>query len=60
MWKIWIMNLVIPTFSLEHKKELEKDILKLINNKTDQYDEDSLAIKESAMHLYEEFLIINN
>lgn len=53
MWKIWIMDLLIPTFSLKHKKELEMDILELVNITLD--DEDSLAIKESAIHLYKEY-----
>lgn len=46
MWKIHLMDLLIPSFTDEHKKELENQLVALSN--IQEEDEDSIAIKESA------------
>lgn len=50
MWKYWIMDLIIPDFSIEHKNALKNDILVLIND----YDiyEDTESIREIAKECY--------
>lgn len=50
MWKYWIMDLIIPDFSFEHKNALKDDILVLIND-TD-IDEDTESIREIAKECY--------
>lgn len=53
MWKYWIIELLIPTFSKEHKMELKEDILKIIND-TDN-DEDTESLKEVAIECYKKY-----
>ncbi len=50
MWKYWIMELLIPHFSDEHKIALKNEIKKLIENQ--QTDEDSEAVREIAIECY--------
>ena len=50
MWKYWIMDLIIPGFSFEHKNALKDDILKLINDL--DIDEDTESIREIAEECY--------
>ncbi len=50
MWKYWIMDLLIPGFSLEHKNALKDDILKLINDL--DIDENTESIREIAEECY--------
>lgn len=50
MWKYWIMDLLIPEFTIEHKQELKKDILKFVNNIDN--DEDSQTLREVAIACY--------
>ena len=50
MWKYWIMDLLIPTFSIHHKNELKKYILKFINS-TDK-DEGTAILREAALECY--------
>ena len=51
MWKYWVMDLLIPHFSDEHKIILKNDIIKLINNP--KKDEDSEAVREIAIECYD-------
>ena len=50
MWKYWIMDLIIPGFSFEHKNALKDDILLLINDS--DIDEDTESIREIAEECY--------
>ena len=50
MWKYWIMDLIIPDFSIEHKNALKDDILVLINDP--DIDEDTESIREIAEECY--------
>ena len=50
MWKYWIMDLIIPGFSFEHKNALKDDILALINDL--DIDEDTESIREIAEECY--------
>ena len=50
MWKYWIMDLIIPDFSIEHKNALKNDILVLINDH--DIDEDTESIREIAKECY--------
>ncbi len=50
MWKYWIMDLIIPGFSFEHKNALKDDILVLINDH--DIDEDTESIREIAKECY--------
>ncbi len=50
MWKYWIMDLLIPDFSFEHKNVLKDDILALINDPDN--DEDTESIREIAKECY--------
>lgn len=50
MWKYWIMDLIIPDFSIEHKNALKDDILVLINDP--DIDEDTESIREIAKECY--------
>lgn len=50
MWKYWIMDLIIPGFSFEHKNDLKDDILVLINDP--DIDEDTESIREIAKECY--------
>lgn len=50
MWKYWIMDLIIPDFSIEHKNALKDDILLLINDP--DIDEDTESIREIAKECY--------
>lgn len=50
MWKYWIMDLIIPDFSFEHKNALKDDILALINDP--DIDEDTESIREIAKECY--------
>lgn len=50
MWKYWIMDLIIPGFSFEHKNALKDDILVLINDH--DIDEDTESIREIAEECY--------
>lgn len=50
MWKYWIMDLIIPDFSFEHKNALKDDILLLINDP--DIDEDTESIREIAEECY--------
>ena len=50
MWKYWIMDLIIPDFSIEHKNALKDDILALINDP--DIDEDTESIREIAKECY--------
>lgn len=50
MWKYWIMDLIIPDFSIEHKNALKDDILVLINDH--DIDEDTESIREIAEECY--------
>lgn len=50
MWKYWIMDLIIPDFSFEHKNALKDDILMLINDL--DIDEDTESIREIAEECY--------
>ncbi len=50
MWKYWIMELIIPDFSFEHKNALKDDILALINDP--DIDEDTESIREIAEECY--------
>ncbi len=50
MWKYWIMDLIIPDFSFEHKNSLKDDILLLINDP--DIDEDTESIREIAEECY--------
>ena len=50
MWKYWIMELLIPNFTKEHKEELKNDLLKLAN--LPEEDEDSKSIRECAVECY--------
>ena len=50
MWKYWIMDLIIPDFSIEHKNALKNDILVLINDH--DIDEDTESIREIAEECY--------
>lgn len=50
MWKYWIMDLIIPGFSFEHKNALKDDILLLINDP--DIDEDTESIREIAEECY--------
>ena len=50
MWKIWIMELLIPTLTTEHKEALRKNIFAL--SKVPSYDEDYIALKEAAAQCY--------
>lgn len=50
MWKYWIMDLLIPGLSLEHKNALKDDILKLINDL--DIDENTESIREIAKECY--------
>jgi len=52
MWKYWIMDLLIPSFNMEHKKELKQDLLDLINDS--QTDEDTNDLREVAIECYNE------
>ena len=49
MWKIWLMILLIPSFNIEHKKELEQDLLNLINDP--MIDKD---VRETAIECHNE------
>lgn len=51
IWKIWIIDLLIPTFTAEHKELLRENILDLSN--ISDNDEDSLALKEAAFQCYQ-------
>lgn len=50
MWKYWIMDLLIPEFTFEHKSALKDDILLLINDP--DIDEDTESIREIAKECY--------
>ena len=50
MWKIWIMELLIPTLTTEHKEALRTNIFAL--SKVPSYDEDYIALKEAAAQCY--------
>lgn len=50
MWKYWVMDLIIPDFSIEHKNALKNDILVLINDP--DIDEDTESIREIAKECY--------
>ena len=50
MWKYWIMDLLIPEFTFEHKNSLKDDILLLINDP--DIDEDTESIREIAEECY--------
>lgn len=50
MWKYWIMDLLIPNFSIHHKNELKKYILKFVNS-TDN-GEDTEALRDAALKCY--------
>lgn len=49
-WKYWVMELLIPDFTFEHKSVLKGDILKLINKS--ETDEDTESIRECAIECY--------
>ena len=51
MWKIWIMELLVPTLTAEHKEALRKNIFAL--SKVPSYDEDYIALKEAAAQCYQ-------
>lgn len=50
MWKYWVMDLLIPHFSKQHKEYLKNDILKLINDQNE--DEDTEEIRKKAIELF--------
>lgn len=50
MWKIWIMELLVPTLTAEHKEALRTNIFAL--SKVPSYDEDYIALKEAATQCY--------
>ena len=50
MWKIWIMELLVPTLTTEHKEALRKNIFAL--SKVPSYDEDYIALKEASTQCY--------
>lgn len=50
MWKYWLINWLIPNFTLEHKEELRPFLASLTNIESD--DEDLIFLKESAMECY--------
>lgn len=52
MWKYWLINWLIPNFTLEHKEELRPFLANLTNIESD--DEDLISLKESAMECYNE------
>lgn len=50
MWKYWIMDLLIPGFTFEHKNVLKDEILRMINDP--DIDEDTESIREIAKECY--------
>ncbi len=50
MWKYWMMELLIPNFTKEHKEELKEELLKL--TKLPGEDEESKNIRECAIECY--------
>lgn len=46
MWKLWVMEGLVPHFRLEHKQMLKQDIAALITEETT--DEDVIAVSECA------------
>lgn len=50
MWKYWVMDLLIPDFSFEHKNALKDDILVLMNDP--DIDPDTESIREIAKECY--------
>ena len=57
MWKIWIMELLVPTLTTEHKEALRKNIFDL--SKVPSYDEDDIALKEAAAQCYQVCFDVN-
>ncbi len=53
-WKYWIIELIIPLFNCDHKKQLKKDLWNIINTTSD-YD-----LKLSALNCYFNITKTNN